>query len=88
MDLTMPATLAWVLGGNVSNLRFQDRTPHCRLPDKPKAFNESVRGCSAVALGAPAVQGYCQQGRVTGNSAGQARRRQAYTFNEAAPCQG
>ncbi len=88
MDLTMPATLAWVLGGNVSNLRFQDRTPHCRLPDKPKAFNESVSGCSAVAVEAPAVQEYCQQGRVTGNSAVQACRRRAYAFNEAATCQG
>ncbi len=42
MDLTMPAMLAWVLGGNVSNLKGQDRAPHCRLPDKPKTFDESV----------------------------------------------
>jgi zeaxanthin epoxidase len=41
MDLTMPAMLAWVLGGNVSNLKGQDRAPHCRLPDKPKTFDES-----------------------------------------------
>lgn len=42
MDLTMPTMLAWVLGGNVNQLRFQDRVPHCRLPDKPKTFDESV----------------------------------------------
>lgn len=44
MDLTMPGVLAWVLGGNASNLRFQDRTPHCRLPDKPKTFDEQDFG--------------------------------------------
>ena len=43
MDLTMPGVLAWVLGGNADKLRFEDRAPHCRLPDKPKTFDESVR---------------------------------------------
>lgn len=42
MDLTMPTMLAWVLGGNADKLRFQDRAPHCRLPDKPKTFHEQV----------------------------------------------
>jgi hypothetical protein len=42
MDLTMPTMLAWVLGGNADKLRFQDRAPHCRLPDKPKTFHEKV----------------------------------------------
>ena len=42
MDLTMPTMLAWVLGGNANKLRFQDRAPHCRLPDKPKTFHEQV----------------------------------------------
>lgn len=42
MDLTMPTMLAWVLGGNADKLSFQDRTPHCRLPDKPKTFHEQV----------------------------------------------
>lgn len=51
MDLTMPTMLAWVLGGNANKLRFQDRTPHCRLPDKPKAFHEQVCSqCSAFGL--------------------------------------
>ena len=42
MDLTMPAMLAWVLGGNVNAFRGADRVPHCRLPDKPKTFHEKV----------------------------------------------
>lgn len=42
MDLTMPAVLAWVLGGNADKLSFEDRAPHCRIPDKPKTFHESV----------------------------------------------
>jgi zeaxanthin epoxidase len=44
MDLTMPTMLAWVLGGNANKLRFQDRAPHCRLPDKPKTFHEQDFG--------------------------------------------
>lgn len=50
MDLTMPGVLAWVLGGNASNLRFQDRTPHCRLPDKPKTFDEQARARRLLRL--------------------------------------
>jgi len=41
MDLTMPGVLSWVLGGNVNALSYEDRAPHCRIPDKPKAFAES-----------------------------------------------
>jgi hypothetical protein len=52
MDLTMPTMLAWVLGGNANKLRFQDRAPHCRLPDKPKTFHEQVQKS--------ALPGYCQ----------------------------
>ena len=43
MDLTMPAVLGWVLGGNVSAFKSADRKSHCRIDDKPKAFKESVR---------------------------------------------
>ena len=55
MDLTMPTMLAWVLGGNANKLRFQDRAPHCRLPDKPKTFHEQVlqapaTGCTCKLL--------------------------------------
>jgi hypothetical protein len=49
MDLTMPTMLAWVLGGNANKLRFQDRAPHCRLPDKPKTFDEQVLTRAAAA---------------------------------------
>ena len=48
MDLTMPTMLAWVLGGNANKLRFQDRAPHCRLPDMPKTFHEQVLRASAT----------------------------------------
>ena len=43
MDLTMPAVLGWVLGGNVRAFKSADRKAYCRLADKPKAFQESVR---------------------------------------------
>jgi len=43
MDLTMPAVLGWVLGGNVSAFKSADRKSSCRIDDKPKAFKESVR---------------------------------------------
>lgn len=42
MDLTMPAVLGWVLGGNVSAFKDADRASHCRIADKPKAFDQSV----------------------------------------------
>ena len=43
MDLTMPAVLGWVLGGNVGAFKSADRKACCRINDKPKAFQESVR---------------------------------------------
>ena len=43
MDLTMPAVLGWVLGGNVGAFKRADRKAYCRIDDKPKAFQESVR---------------------------------------------
>ena len=43
MNAAMPIMLAWVLGGNTSALRNTDRSPHCRLADKPKTFDEKVR---------------------------------------------
>jgi len=39
MNLTMPTVLAWVLGGNVSNLAGA-RTSFCRMADQPKGFHE------------------------------------------------
>ena len=39
MNLTMPTVLAWVLGGNVSNLEGA-RQSFCRMADQPKGFNE------------------------------------------------
>ena len=39
MNLTMPTVLAWVLGGNVSNLEGA-RSAFCRMADQPKGFNE------------------------------------------------
>lgn len=39
MNLTMPSVLAWVLGGNVSNLEGA-RTAFCRMADQPKGFKE------------------------------------------------
>lgn len=50
MDLTMPGVLSWVLGGNVNALSYEDRAPHCRIPDKPKAFAESVGCCPLTFL--------------------------------------
>lgn len=42
MNLTFPAVLGWVLGGNISNLRDSNRMPHCDLDEAPKGFHESV----------------------------------------------
>jgi len=42
MDLTMPAVLSWVLGGNVGAFKDADRASHCRIDDKPKAFDEKM----------------------------------------------
>ena len=39
MNLTMPTVLAWVLGGNVSNLEGA-RSAFCRMADQPKGFKE------------------------------------------------
>ena len=39
MNLTMPTVLAWVLGGNVSNLA-DARASFCRMADQPKGFRE------------------------------------------------
>ena len=50
MDLTMPAVLGWVLGGNVSAFKSADRKSSCRIDDKPKAFKESVRHHMHVLL--------------------------------------
>ena len=38
----MPAVLGWVLGGNISAFKDADRASHCRVGDKPKAFDEKV----------------------------------------------
>ena len=38
MNLTMPTVLAWVLGGNVSNLA-DARASFCRTTDQPRGFN-------------------------------------------------
>ena len=43
MNAVMPTMLAWVLGGNDKALRSADRQPHCRIDDKPKAFDTKVR---------------------------------------------
>ncbi len=50
MDLTMPAVLGWVLGGNVGAFKSADRKAYCRISDKPKAFQESVRRHRSPAL--------------------------------------
>jgi hypothetical protein len=59
MNLMMPSMLAWVLGGNEGALRNQDRSPHCRVGDKPKAFDEKV-GTSSV-LSACITHRKCQR---------------------------
>ncbi len=43
MNAAMPIMLGWVLGGNDKALRSADRQPHCRIADKPKAFDTKVR---------------------------------------------
>ncbi len=43
MNAAMPIMLSWVLGGNEQALRSADRQPHCRIDDKPKAFDTKVR---------------------------------------------
>lgn len=48
MNAVMPTMLAWVLGGNDKALRSADRQPHCRIDDKPKAFDTKVRLPSLV----------------------------------------
>ncbi|KAG1671989.1 hypothetical protein FOA52_013362 [Chlamydomonas sp. UWO 241] len=40
MNLTMPAVLGWVLGGNTENIE-RSRVGHCRLNDQPHGFRES-----------------------------------------------
>lgn len=39
MLLTMPTVLGWVLGGNMSNVKVEDRPAYCRLTDKPRGFD-------------------------------------------------
>lgn len=40
VKLFMPAILSWVLGGNTSNVKAEDRPAQCNLEDKPRGFDE------------------------------------------------
>ena len=42
MNLAMPRMLGGVLGGNIQNLKHEDRLPYCNLNEQPKAFNQAV----------------------------------------------
>lgn len=53
MDMTMPAVLSWVLGGNVGAFKDADRASHCRIADKPKNFDQSVSiytSCHTISI--------------------------------------
>ena len=53
MNAVMPTMLGWVLGGNENALRTADRSPHCRLQDKPTSFDPEVRLPWPVAASNP-----------------------------------
>ena len=42
MNLAMPSMLGWVLGGNIQNLKQEDRLPYCNLNEQPKGFDQAV----------------------------------------------
>ena len=46
MNLAMPTMLGWVLGGNIQNLKQEDRLPYCNLKEQPKGFDQRVRPAS------------------------------------------